>query len=102
MHVYIDCVDMKTRDNGRSDHRRIKSMTNCKKVNKEKTMANEVGVRVCYRLCFYNVRKPLPEGGGLMGEGSTSYSALSIKWTNILLHSVTGRTPSTYASIGTP
>lgn len=50
----IDYVDMKTLGNSRSGHKRIKSMTNCKKVNKEKPMANKVGVWVGCRVCLIN------------------------------------------------
>lgn len=49
----IDYMNMKTPDS-RSGHERIGSMTNCKKVNKEKTMANTVGVWEGYRLCLIN------------------------------------------------
>ena len=39
----IDYMNMKTLDSG-PGHKRIGSMTNYKKVNKEKTMVNRVGV----------------------------------------------------------
>lgn len=42
VYVRIDYIDMKTLDNSGSGHKSIKSLTNCKKVNKEeRTMANK-------------------------------------------------------------
>lgn len=44
VYACIDYVDMKTLVNCRSGHNRINAMTNCKKVNKGKTMASKVGI----------------------------------------------------------
>lgn len=46
-------------------------------------MLNKLGLNL--DSFFFNVRKSFPEEGRLMG-GSTSYSAILIKWTNIFLH----------------